>query len=194
MKRLADCLLILLTAPLWGGLLAAIALIIRFYDGKPIFFRQERAGRGGRPFKILKFRTMHLGEGTDLERTTRLGAFLRRTSLDELPQLLNILKGDMALVGPRPLPTAYVPRYSLAQARRLEVLPGLTGWAQVNGRNALAWEDKFALDVWYVDNRSFLLDCRVLLKTIAAVFSSRGINASAADTMPEFKGSNSKSE
>ncbi len=191
MKRLVDCLLILLTAPLWGTVLAATALIIRVCDGAPIFFRQERAGRGGRPFTILKFRTMRQGEGTDLARTTKLGKFLRATSLDELPQLLNVLKGDMALVGPRPLPTAYVPRYSKTQARRLEVRPGLTGWAQVNGRNALSWDEKFALDVWYVENQSLWLDIRILFKTFAAVFTSRGINATASETMPEFTGSSS---
>lgn len=187
MKRLVDCLLIILTAPLWGTILAATALIIRVCEGAPIFFKQERAGRGGRPFTILKFRTMRQGEGTDLARTTKLGKFLRATSLDELPQLLNILKGDMALVGPRPLPTVYVPRYSKTQARRLEVLPGLTGWAQVNGRNALSWDEKFALDVWYVENQSLWLDIRILFKTLATVFTSHGINATASETMPEFK-------
>ena len=189
MKRITDCLLIILTAPFWGTVLAATALIIRVCEGAPIFFKQERAGRGGRPFTILKFRTMRLGEGTDLARTTRLGKFLRATSLDELPQLLNILKGDMSLVGPRPLPSAYVPRYSKTQARRLEVLPGLTGWAQVNGRNALSWDEKFALDVWYVENQSLWLDIRILWKTLTTVFESRGINATASETMPEFKGS-----
>lgn len=189
MKRIADCLLIILTAPLWGTVLAATALIIRVCEGAPIFFKQERAGRGGRPFTILKFRTMRLGEGSDLARTTRLGKFLRATSLDELPQLLNILKGDMALVGPRPLPSAYVPRYSKTQARRLEVRPGLTGWAQVNGRNALSWDEKFALDVWYVENQSLWLDIRILWKTLTTVFESRGINATTSETMPEFKGS-----
>ena len=191
MKRIADCLLIILTAPLWGTVLAATALIIRVCEGAPIFFKQERAGRGGRPFTILKFRTMRLGEGSDIARTTRLGKFLRATSLDELPQLLNILKGDMSLVGPRPLPSAYVPRYSKTQARRLEVLPGLTGWAQVNGRNALSWDEKFALDVWYVENQSLWLDIRILFKTLTTVFESRGINATASETMPEFKGSSS---
>ena len=191
MKRITDCLLIILTAPLWGTVLAATALIIRVCEGAPIFFKQERAGRGGRPFTILKFRTMRLGEGSDIARTTRLGKFLRATSLDELPQLLNILKGDMTLVGPRPLPTAYVPRYSKTQARRLEVLPGLTGWAQVNGRNALSWDEKFALDVWYVENQSLWLDIRILWKTLTTVFESRGINATASETMPEFKGSSS---
>ena len=191
MKRIVDCLLILLTAPLWGTVLAATALIIRVCEGAPIFFKQERAGRGGRPFTILKFRTMRQGEGTDLARITKLGKFLRDTSLDELPQLLNILKGDMSLVGPRPLPTAYVPRYSKTQARRLEVLPGLTGWAQVNGRNALSWDEKFALDVWYVENQSLWLDIRILFKTLTTIFTSRGINATASETMPEFKGSSS---
>ena len=189
MKRITDCLLIILTAPLWGTVLAATALIIRVCEGAPIFFKQERAGRGGRPFTILKFRTMRLGEGSDIARTTRLGKFLRATSLDELPQLLNILKGDMSLVGPRPLPSAYVPRYSKTQARRLEVRPGLTGWAQVNGRNALSWDEKFALDVWYVENQSLWLDIRILWKTLTTVFESRGINATTSETMPEFKGS-----
>lgn len=187
MKRLGDCALIILTAPLWGVLLGLVALAVRIGEGRPVFFRQQRAGRGGIPFRILKFRTMRPGAGTDLERTTRLGNFLRRTSLDELPQLLNILKGDMALVGPRPLPVDYVPRYSPEQARRLEVRPGLTGWAQVNGRNALTWDEKFKLDVWYVEHQSAALDLRILFMTLATVLKRDGVNASPTETMREFK-------
>jgi len=131
---------------------------------------------------------MRAGDGSDMERTTRLGRLLRATSLDELPQLLHVLSGRMALVGPRPLPTAYLPRYSPAQARRHEVRPGLTGWAQVHGRNAITWEEKFAYDVWYVDHRSLALDAKILFLTVVAVFRRAGINASASETMGEFRG------
>ncbi|HBO98861.1 MAG TPA: sugar transferase, partial [Verrucomicrobia bacterium] len=167
MKRFLDISLAVATLPLWGSLALLVALVLLLGDGRPVLFRQTRAGLKGLPFTILKFRTMRPGPGTDMERLTRLGRFLRRTSLDELPQLVNILKGDMSLVGPRPLPVAYVARYAPEQARRLDVRPGLTGWAQVNGRNALSWEEKFAYDTWYVDHQSLALDLRILFLTFA---------------------------
>ncbi len=188
MKRLLDVLLVLATLPLTLPLAAAVALAVAAPMGRPVPFRQERAGRGGRPFRLLKFRTMRAGDGSDMARTTRLGRLLRATSLDELPQLLHVLSGRMALVGPRPLPTAYLPRYSPAQARRHEVRPGITGWAQVHGRNAITWEEKFAYDVWYVDHRSLALDAKILFLTVVAVFRRAGINASAGETMGEFRG------
>ena len=192
MKRFLDMALVLATFPLWGGLVLLVALVLLLTDGRPVLFRQMRAGLKGRPFAILKFRTMCPGPGTDMERLTRLGRFLRRTSLDELPQLVNILKGDMSLVGPRPLPVAYVARYAPEQARRLDVRPGLTGWAQVNGRNALSWEEKFAYDTWYVDHQSLALDLRILFLTFATLVGGRGVNASSAETMEEFKGTASR--
>lgn len=151
-------------------------------------FRQERAGKDGRQFSIMKFRTMRGGEGSDAERITRFGRILRATSLDELPQLLHVLSGTMALVGPRPLPVRYLPRYSKEQMRRHEVRPGITGWAQVNGRNAISWEQKFALDTWYVEHRTFALDMKILFLTFAKVFRRSGINASDVETMEEFMG------
>ena len=143
---------------------------------------------GGRPFRMLKLRTMRDGEGTDEERLTRLGRFLRASSLDELPELLHVLAGTMSLVGPRPLPTRYLPRYSPEQARRHDVRPGITGWAQVHGRNLLSWEDKFSYDVWYVDHQTFLLDIKILFLTIGAVFAARGISEKGAATMSTFTG------
>jgi lipopolysaccharide/colanic/teichoic acid biosynthesis glycosyltransferase len=188
MKRFIDTLIVVAFAPLWAPLAALVALAVRIADGSPVVFRQERAGLGGRPFSMMKFRTMRGGDGSDAERTTRLGRFLRSTSLDELPQLLHVLSGKMALVGPRPLPTAYLPRYSPEQARRHEVRPGITGWAQVNGRNAISWDEKFRLDVWYVDNRSLLLDAKILFLTVWRTVRREGINSSATETMEEFKG------
>ena len=188
MKRLFDILLVLLALPLWLPLLGIVALVVLAVEGRPVFFRQERAGKGGRPFRMLKLRTMRTGEGTDEERLTRLGRFLRASSLDELPELLHVLAGTMSLVGPRPLPTRYLPRYSPEQARRHEVRPGITGWAQVHGRNLLAWEDKFAYDVWYVDHQSFLLDIKILFLTVAAVLGARGIASEQSATMTEFTG------
>ncbi len=179
---------VLITLPLWLPLMFAVALAVRIGMGEPVLFRQARAGKGGKPFTFLKFRTMREGEGTDLERTTRLGAFLRRTSLDELPQLFHVLSGKMSLVGPRPLPVKYLPRYSRAEARRHEVRPGITGWAQVNGRNAISWEEKFKLDIWYVDHRSLALDIKILWLTLFRAAAQRGINCSATETMSEFKG------
>lgn len=171
--------------------MALVALAVRVKLGAPVFFTQERAGLGGRPFRMVKFRSMRTGEGTDAERLTKFGRILRATSLDELPELLLVLKGTMSLVGPRPLPTLYLPRYSPEQMRRHEVRPGITGWAQVNGRNLLSWEEKFARDVWYVDHRSLALDLKILFLTVAAVFRSTGVSAQGEATMGEFKGAKS---
>ncbi len=188
MKRISDTLLVLLALPLWLPLACAVAIGVRLAMGSPVLFRQTRAGKNGAPFTFLKFRTMRDGAGTDAERTTRFGAFLRRTSLDEIPQLLHVLSGKMSLVGPRPLPVRYLPRYSPEQARRHETRPGITGWAQVNGRNDLSWDRKFKLDVWYVDHRSWTLDLKILWLTVFRAAGQGGINNSAAETMPEFKG------
>lgn len=173
---------------------ALIALLVRMNLGSPVFFRQDRPGLHGRPFQMIKFRTMRDArdaEGnplSDEQRITSLGSFLRATSLDELPELWNVFKGDMSLVGPRPLLMEYLPLYSPEQIRRHEVLPGITGWAQVNGRNAISWEDKFKLDVWYVDNRSFLLDLKIIGMTIIKVFRKEGISQDGHVTMEKFKG------
>ena len=188
LKRVVDVALVVCTAPLWVPLFLVVALAVRLVLGAPVFFTQERAGLHGRAFRLVKFRSMRPGPGSDAERLTRFGRFLRASSLDELPELLLVLRGTLALVGPRPLPTAYLPRYSPEQARRHEVTPGITGWAQVNGRNALSWEKRFALDVWYVDHRSLALDVRILLLTIRAVLRHDGISAAGEATMSEFRG------
>jgi sugar transferase EpsL len=169
-------------------LLALIASIVRAGLGSPVLFRQTRPGRGGQPFELLKFRTMVEGPGSDGERLTPLGRFLRRASLDELPELWNVLRGEMSLVGPRPLLMPYLDRYTPEQARRHAVKPGLTGWAQVNGRNALSWEERLALDTWYVDHWSLALDLRILARTVGAVVMQRGITAAGCASMPEFLG------
>ena len=174
--------------------IAATALAVRWKMGSPILFRQKRPGLRGEPFELVKFRTMLQAYDrngrplADSERLTRFGRLLRASSLDELPQLWNVLKGDMSLVGPRPLLMEYLPRYSPEQARRHDVRPGLTGWTQVNGRNAIGWDEKFALDVWYVDNRSFLLDVKILFMTALRLVRPSGISASGHATMPEFMG------
>jgi sugar transferase EpsL len=174
--------------PLLAVITAAVALI----DGRPVFFRQRRPGLGGKPFTILKFRTMshapECGCEGDRHRITRLGRFLRSTSLDELPEFYNVLKGEMSLVGPRPLLTEYLGRYTTEQARRHEVKPGLTGLAQVQGRNDVDWSRRLELDVWYVDHRGLLLDLQIVMRTIGVVFSRRGIHAEGHATMPEFQG------
>ncbi|MDR3641293.1 MAG: sugar transferase [Humidesulfovibrio sp.] len=185
-KRLFDLALVLPGLIVLFPLMLATALAVRLALGPEVFFRQQRPGLGGRPFVILKFRTMRAGPGTDAERLTRFGRFLRAASLDELPELLNVLKGDMSLVGPRPLLMHYLPLYNAEQARRHEVPPGITGWAQVNGRNAQSWEERFALDVWYVDNRSLWLDVRILARTVLSVLRREGISAAGEATMPEF--------
>ena len=186
MKRFVETALVLATSPAWLALSAAVAAAVALFDGRPVTFTQERAGLGGRVFRMMKFRTMRDGDAPDVERITRLGRILRATSLDELPQLFHVISGRMSLVGPRPLPARYLPRYSPRQARRHEVRPGITGWAQVNGRNALSWDEKFRLDVWYVDNRSFALDVKILFMTAAKVFRRDGIDSSATETMGEF--------
>ena len=189
-----DILLVLLALPLWLPMTLIVALVVFLCLGRPLFFRQERAGRGGRPFRILKFRTMTLARDAagkllpDEQRLTRCGSRLRSLSLDELPELFHVLSGRMSLVGPRPLPVRYVVRYSPFQARRLEALPGITGWAQVNGRNQQTWDERFAHDVWYVDHRSLMLDLKILLMTIGTVFRREGISAENAATMLEFTG------
>jgi lipopolysaccharide/colanic/teichoic acid biosynthesis glycosyltransferase len=185
-KRFFDVAVVLVTAVLWGPLLLVAALTVRVAMGRPVFFVQERPGLGGQPFRLVKLRTMREGAGTDAERLTRVGRWLRATSLDELPELWNVLKGDMSLVGPRPLLMRYLPRYSPEQARRHEVRPGLTGWAQVNGRNALSWERKFQYDVWYVEHQSLWLDMKILFLTVWQVVSRRGINAEGEATAGEF--------
>ena len=188
MKRFIDTLVVILFAPLWLPLLAVAAIGVKMAMGSPVLFRQERIGRGDRPFTILKLRTMRTGEGTDAERLTPFGRFLRKTSIDELPQFFNVLRGDMSLVGPRPLPSTYLPLYSAEQRRRHEVRPGITGWAQVNGRNAITWKHRFELDVWYVDHRSLWLDLRIVLMTIVAVVAHRGISAEGEATVKAFTG------
>ena len=168
--------------------IAAVALAVRAGMGRPVFFLQERPGRFGELFRLVKFRTMRDGPGGDGERLTRLGRFLRSTSLDELPQLWNVLRGELSLVGPRPLLVHYISRYTPEQARRHDVLPGITGWAQVNGRNAISWEQKLALDIWYVDHWSLGLDAQILFRTLAQVLRRRGISQEGHATMPEFLG------
>ena len=174
-------------------LIAAVALAVRLRLGRPILFSQVRPGLNGRPFRLFKFRTMieHRGPAPlseDARRLTPFGKWLRSTSLDELPELWNVLKGDMSLVGPRPLLLHYLDHYTPFQMRRHEVRPGLTGWAQINGRNAIGWEEKFAFDRWYVEHQSLALDLRILAATVARVFSRHGINSGEAATMPVFRG------
>ncbi len=193
LKRLTDVagsgVALLATAPV----LAGSACVIRATMGRPVFFRQERPGLNGVPFTLVKFRTMAVATGdqgieSDGMRLTSVGKILRSLSLDELPTLWNVMRGDMSLVGPRPLLMQYLERYSAQEARRHEVVPGVTGWAQINGRNALSWQEKFAYDVWYVDNWSFALDLKILLQTVAKVLRSEDINNEASATMTEFLG------
>jgi len=175
--------------------LAVVALAIRLTMGAPVLFRQQRAGRNGTTFELVKFRTMRTAEpgddgpDTDEARLTKLGKLLRATSLDELPTLVNVLRGEMSLVGPRPLPIRYLPRYSADHARRHDVRPGITGWAQANGRNALTWDDQLDMDVWYVDNRSVGLDMRIIVATVRSVVRRDGISHEGHATRPEFPGS-----
>ncbi|MBS3956252.1 MAG: sugar transferase [Clostridiales bacterium] len=198
MKRLLDTVLVAIGLLLLSPLLLALMFLVRLRLGSPVLFVQERPGKNGRLFRMYKFRTMTSERGPDgvllpdAERLTRLGRFLRSTSLDELPELWNVLRGDMSLVGPRPLLPEYLDRYTPEQARRHEVRPGITGWAQVNGRNALSWDERLALDVWYVDNRSFMLDMKILWMTAGQVLSLRGVNAEGHATMPEFRGSDER--
>ncbi len=194
LKRIFDLILaflvIFLTLPIW----ATVALVVRLVMGAPIIFKQQRAGFYGNPFILYKFRSMTNMRSpsgvlmADEERLTRLGRFLRQTSWDELPSLINVLRGDMSLIGPRPLLMQYLDRYTTKQARRHEVKPGITGWAQINGRNAISWEEKLNLDIWYVDNQSFCLDLKILLKTVYKVFCCHGINQKGHATVQEFMG------
>jgi sugar transferase EpsL len=194
LKRALDLVAALALLVLLAPVLGVTALLVRLKLGSPVLFRQERAGRFGRPFIIFKFRTMTEArdpEGNllpDEARLTPFGQFLRASSLDELPQLLNVLRGDLSLVGPRPLPTRYVPRYTPEQRRRLDCPPGITGWAQVNGRNAVDWDTRFVLDAWYVDHRSLALDLRILCLTFWRVIRRTGINQEGQATMTEFLG------
>lgn len=188
-KEAFDRILAVLALLVLSPLMAALAVAILATQGRPVLFRQTRPGRHGRPFDLVKFRTMREGGGPDEVRLTALGRFLRSISLDELPELWNVVRGDMSLVGPRPLLMKYLPRYSREQGRRHEVKPGITGWAQINGRNALTWEEKLALDVWYVDRRSLLLDLGILARTVGQVVLRKGITHPGAATMPEFTGS-----
>lgn len=194
LKRLFDVIgagcALLLVAPL----LVVIGVLVRVMIGAPVVFHQQRPGLHGQPFTLYKFRTMTDARDAngnllpDAERLTCFGRFLRRTSLDELPEFFNVLKGDMSLVGPRPLLMQYLDRYTPEQARRHEVRPGITGWAQINGRNALPWEEKFALDVWYVDNHSLILDVKILLMTVVKVLKREDISQEGQATMQEFIG------
>jgi len=192
-KRVLDVVASALGLAVAAPVMGAVAVAVRRDLGSPVLFRQLRPGLHGELFELVKFRTMRPPEVAEREvdRLTKLGRWLRSTSLDELPTLWNVLRGDMSIVGPRPLLPAYLPRYSPTQARRHEVRPGITGLAQVHGRNALSWEDKFAADLEYVDGLSAALDARILLATVTAVVSRRGISASELESMPEFMGNDS---
>lgn len=195
MKRLIDLAVALVLLVVLAPVMALVAIGVWLDVGSPVLFRQVRPGLHARPFTLVKFRTMRDSAASDPspdsdeQRLTPFGRWLRTTSLDELPELWNVVRGDMSLVGPRPLLMRYIPRYTPEQMRRHDVRPGLTGWAQVSGRNALSWEEKFRLDVWYVDNRSLWLDLRILLRTAAAVVKREGIANADSATMPEFRGS-----
>lgn len=198
MKRLIDFTVALVALIVASPVLLICALLIRLFIGKPVLFKQTRPGLNANPFDMVKFRTMtnerdeHGNLLPDEKRLTRLGKFLRSTSLDELPELWNVLKGDMSLVGPRPLLMEYLDLYTDEQARRHEARPGITGWAQVNGRNAISWEQKFNLDVWYVDNQSTWLDIKIIFMTAKKVLVREGISASGEATMRKFEGSNNE--
>lgn len=198
MKRILDIVLASFGLILLAPVIGIVAVCIRCTLGSPVIFSQVRPGLHGKPFKMVKFRTMLDAcdaEGNplpDSQRMTRFGSFLRSSSLDELPELWNVLKGDMSLVGPRPLLMEYLPLYSPEQYRRHEARPGVTGWAQINGRNALSWEDKFKLDIWYVDNQSIWLDIKIIFLTMKKVFMRDGISAEGEVTMSKFQGTNLK--
>ncbi len=188
MKRIFDCLVACALLILASPLLLLLLLLQWLILGRPLFFRQLRAGLNEQPFELIKLRSMRCGSTSDAERLTRWGLFLRSSSLDELPELLLVISGKMSLVGPRPLPVHYLPRYSADQRRRHAVRPGITGWAQVNGRNAITWDDQFKRDVWYVDNQTLALDLKILLLTLHRVFSRSGISAEGEATRSEFMG------
>jgi sugar transferase EpsL len=193
-KRVVDVAVSLIALVVFSPILLIVAFVVYTRLGSPVVFVQQRPGLHGRPFKMMKFRTMTDARDKDghllpdHERLTSTGRLLRATSLDELPELINVLKGEMSLVGPRPLLMQYLERYTPEQARRHEVKPGITGWAQVNGRNAISWEEKFALDVWYVDHYSFLLDVKIILQTLGKVLKRDGISEQGQATMTEFMG------
>lgn len=194
-KRLLDLVLVVPALVILSPVMLFAAVVVGTTLGRPIFFSQQRPGLDGRPFRLLKFRTMVQSRDEDggllpdAERLTPVGRFLRSTSMDELPELLNVIKGDMSLVGPRPLLMQYVERYTPFQMRRHEVKPGITGWAQVNGRNAISWEQKFDLDVWYVDHMTLLLDLKILILTFWKILTRESISHGGSATMPEFLGS-----
>ena len=193
-KRVCDLILVLLALLILAPIICLVAILVRVKLGAPILFYQRRPGRYGQPFTILKFRTMTDARDEqgnllpDAERLTSFGKFLRSTSLDELPELINILRGEMSLVGPRPLLIRYLERYTPEQMRRHEVRPGLTGWAQVNGRNGLSWEQKFALDVWYIDHMSLWFDLTIMALTVWKIFKREGISQAGQATIEEFRG------
>ena len=192
-KRLFDITVALIALLLFSLPMVIVGLMIRIKLGSPIFFVQERPGLFGKPFRMIKFRTMRLNSEVsgceDYLRMTSFGSLLRSLSLDELPELLNVIRGDMSLVGPRPLLMEYLPLYTAEQARRHDVRPGVTGWAQVNGRNSLSWEEKFKLDIWYVENQSFFLDLKIILLTLLRVFKRDGISSEGHVTAEKFRGS-----
>ena len=196
LKRVFDIIASLMGLILLSPVILITAILVRTKLGSPIFFTQDRVGKDNKIFKMIKFRTMsderdEYGELlSDEYRLTSFGKFLRSTSIDELPELINVLKGDMSLVGPRPLLVKYLPLYSKEQIRRHEVKPGVTGWAQINGRNTISWSEKFKLDIWYVDNKSFLLDIKILFLTVYKVIKKEDINQSETDTMEAFNGNN----
>ncbi|MAA75691.1 MAG: sugar transferase [Salinisphaeraceae bacterium] len=195
MKRVLDIVVAAAALIMLSPVFLILAVVVRLRLGAPVLFRQRRPGLGGQPFELIKFRSMTDARNArgellpDEQRLPATGRLLRSSSLDELPELWNVLRGDMSLVGPRPLLMEYLPLYSPRQARRHEVRPGLTGWAQINGRNSLSWEDKFELDVWYVENQSLWLDCRIIGLTVWQVLARRGISAEGESTMPRFRGS-----
>jgi lipopolysaccharide/colanic/teichoic acid biosynthesis glycosyltransferase len=195
LKRILDLGVCVVTLPIVMPLGLVLSAAIALTLGRPVIFTQERIGLDDRPFRLRKFRTMRLRSGRggpeddDANRMTSFGSWLRAASLDELPTLWNVIRGDMSLVGPRPLLPEYLPLYSPTQRRRHEVKPGVTGWAQVNGRNTVSWDERFALDVWYVDHRSTALDLKILAKTLATVLSRQGVSAEGHATMPPFTGS-----
>lgn len=197
-KRFFDITVVLIFLPLWASVLMLIALLVFLDIRSSPFFLQKRGGKDGKVMTIIKFKTMtderdiHGNLLDDKQRLTKLGSILRKTSLDEIPSLLNVLQGNMSLVGPRPFMAEYLSLYNQEQMRRHDVRPGITGWAQVNGRNALSWEDKFKLDVWYVDNQNFWLDLKILMLTVKKVFVREGISADGEVTMSKFTGSKTK--
>lgn len=194
MKRAFDIVVIVVLAPVLVIVLLVLAVLVRSRLGSPVFFTQARPGLHGKPFRLIKFRSMTDARDasgallSDGDRLTTFGRFLRASSLDELPEVMNVLAGEMSLVGPRPLLMDYLPLYTPEQARRHDIAPGITGWTQVNGRNALTWEEKFALDTWYVDNRSLALDLKILWRTVGKVLRRDGISATGDATMPRFEG------